>query len=304
MNITRRTISELKWPGGAKVCVTPSIVFETWSKGVAPGTNAPGGFIGGGVTVSDVRDLRAEKMIEFGGNVGATRLSEVLEREGLRGSVLLNGRAVEEYPDVVREMAEAGHEMVGHSFAQDISTYRFATPEAERENIRKTTEIIRDVTGVTATGWISPRATPSEFTAELLMDEGYEWFGDYPDDELPYLLEADDGRVLVSVPYSATPGVNDYETGVIQGGFPSDYVEQFSRTLDYLREEYEVTGRVGMVRASVHAHVYGRAFGRWAFRDAMRYAKGFDDVWIATRGEIAKAVLEQAGARDKLGSAT
>ena len=140
---------------------------------------------------------------------------------------------------------------------------------------------------MTATGWISPRATPSVFTVELLMDSGYRWFGDYPDDELPYVLEADDGRTLVSVPYSATPGVNDYETGVIQGGFPGDYVEQFARTLDYLREEYEVTGRVGMVRASVHAHVYGRAFGRWAFRDVMRYAKSFDDVWIATRGEIA-----------------
>ena len=94
-----------------------------------------------------MRDLRVEKMIEFGGNVGALRLSEVLEREGLHGSVLLNGRAVEEYPEVVRAMAAAGHEMVGHSFAQDISTYKFQTPEAERENIQKTTDIIREVTG-------------------------------------------------------------------------------------------------------------------------------------------------------------
>lgn len=63
--------------------------------------------------------------------------------------------------------------------------------------------------------------------------------------------------------------------------------------------------RPGVIRASVHAHVYGRSWGRWAFRGTIRYAKRFSDVWITTRAKLAEHVLRQyASQRDKGAIAT
>lgn len=285
------------WPDNAKVVVLPSVVFELWSEGTTPSKNIPHGFIGGGVgKLDNRRDLRVEMMIEFGGKVGMERLLELLEREDAKCSVLANGRAVDVYPDLVREYHRRGHEITGHSYAEDISSYDFNDdPELERSNICKTAAAIQRVTGEPMVGWLSPRATPSVNTLRLVAEEGLLWSGDYPDDELPQVQEVG-GKAVVTLPYSSLP-VNDYQITMTRGNPPSVYVEEFCRTLDLLRDEAAASGRPGLLRCSVHAHVYGHSWGRWAFRDVLRYARGFADVGILTRAQLARHILAQHSSR-------
>jgi len=288
------------WPNGASVVVLPSVVFELWSEGVTPGKNIPHGFIGGGVgKIDKKRDLRVEMMIEFGGKVGMERLLELLDREHALCSVLATGRAVEVYADLVREYHRRGHEIAGHSYAEDISSYDFGEEDAEneRQNIRKTADAIERVIGQRPVGWLSPRSSPSVNSLRLLAEEGLLWSGDYPDDELPEVEEVK-GKPVVKLPYSSLP-VNDYQITMTRGNPPSTYVEEFCKTLDLLREEAAETGRPGLLRCSVHAHVYGHSWGRWAFRDVIRYAKSFSDVLITTRAALAKHILGQYAAREK-----
>jgi peptidoglycan/xylan/chitin deacetylase (PgdA/CDA1 family) len=137
-------------------------VFELWSEGVTPGKNIPHGFIGGGVgKIDKKRDLRVEMMIEFGGKVGMERLLELLDREHALCSVLATGRAVEVYADLVREYHRRGHEIAGHSYAEDISSYDFGEEDAEneRQNIRKTADAIERVIGQPAV--VSERQLPA-----------------------------------------------------------------------------------------------------------------------------------------------
>jgi peptidoglycan/xylan/chitin deacetylase (PgdA/CDA1 family) len=285
-----------RWPDGARICVLPSVVFELWTEGTTPSKNIPGGFISGGVGKLDKRDLRVEKMIEFGGRVGMARLLETLEREEALCSVLATGRAVEVHAELIREYHRRGHEITGHSYAEDISSYDFDDPEEERQNIRRTAAAIESVTGERPVGWLSPRGTPSVNTLRLLAEEGFLWSGDYPDDELPYVEEIK-GRPIAVIPYSSL-AVNDYQVSLTNGNTPGIYVEEFCRTLDLLREESLATGRPGLLRCSVHAHVYGHSWGRWAFRDVLRYSRRFPDVWVTTRAELARCVLDQyRGAR-------
>ena len=237
------------------------------------------------------RDIRVEKMIEFGTKVGVQRLHEIIDREGVPVTLIANGRAIEEFPDIVREFHSRGNEICAHSYAQDTSSYEFEDAEDERRNIQKTVAVIEAVTGESPIGWESPRGTPSENTMRLLAEENFVWCGDYADDELPYVLEFDT-KPLVIVPYSGL-AVNDYPVTINQRNTPRIYFEEFSKTLDYLLEEAALTGRPGLVRAAVHAHLYGRSWGRWAFRDVIRYAKRHSDVWITTRGELARHVLAQ-----------
>lgn len=286
------------WPNGASVAVLPSVVFELWSEGTTPSKNIPHGFIGGGVgKLENRRDLRVEMMIDFGGKVGMERLLELLERENAACSVLATGRATEVYPDIVREYHRRGHEITGHSYAEDISSYDFDDSENERRNIRKTADAIERVTGERPVGWLSPRSTPSVNTLRLIAEEGLLWLGDYPDDELPRVREVD-GRPVVTLPYSSLP-VNDYQITMMRGNPPSIYVEEFCRTLDLLREEAVYTGRPGLIRCSVHAHVYGHSWGRWAFRDVIRYAKSFSDVMVTTRAALTRHILAQYAEQKK-----
>ena len=280
-------------PTNAKVALLPSVVFELWLDGQTPGKNLPGGFISANIAL-DTRDLRIEKMIEFGGRTGMWRLLEVLEQEQVRCSVLATGRACEVHSEIVQEYHRLGHEITAHSYTEDVSSYDFRDPEDERANIRRTADVIERVTGERPTGWISPRATPGEHTARLLVEEGFVWSGDYPDDELPYVMDVQ-GKRLVVLPYSGL-AVNDYQVTLVEGSWPGVYVEEFQRTLEFLLEQYRLTGRPGVLRTSVHAHVYGRSWGRWAFRDAIRCARhAGSDVWIGTRDALAKHILEQDG---------
>src|SRR3990172_4353317 len=149
----------------------PSVVFELWTEGTTPGANMPGGFISGGVKLK-LRDLRVEKMIEFGGKVGMWRLLELLDREQALCSVLTTGRSVEVYQEVIREFHKRGHEITAHGWAEDVSSYEFDDPEEERKYIRRTADAIERVTGQRPTGWLSPRATPSPNTLRLLVGGG------------------------------------------------------------------------------------------------------------------------------------
>ena len=185
-------------PNGAKVAMVSSIAMEMWSQDTTPGKNMP---ISGSVISSDMtlptRDIRVEKMIEFGARVGIKRLFEIIDREGINFTLIASGRAVEENPDIVREIYARGNEVCGHSYTQDTSSYEFTDPEAERDNIRKTADIIEKVTGERPTGWESPRSTPSDNTMRLLVEEGFTWCGDYADDELPMSLNSLASRWLL-----------------------------------------------------------------------------------------------------------
>lgn len=286
---------EFTMPDRKAVAFLPSVVFELWTEGSTPGKNMPHGVVSANIDIGK-RDLRVEMMIEFGGRVGMWRLLEVLEAEGAKCTVMATGRAVEQYPEVIREYHRLGHEICGHSYTEDVSSYDFiGDPDSERANIRRTVEAIETVTGTRPSGWLSPRATPSENTLSLLAQEGFEWCGDYNNDELPYVVEAE-GRALAILPYSGQ-AVNDYETTVIEGNWPGVYVNEFSHTLDFLLEQHERTGRPGLLRASVHAHVYGRSRGRWAYRDVLRYAAQHDEVWTGTRKQLAQDILRQHAER-------
>jgi hypothetical protein len=50
-----------------------------------------------------------------------------------------------------------------------------------------------------------------------------------------------------------------------------------------------------MIDVTVHAHVYGRPTGAWAFEAIAAKVGAMDRVWLATRGEIAAHVRRALG---------
>src|SRR4051794_34184510 len=177
----KRLPHDYRWPGGRNVAVVFNVAFEGWSDGKAPGIGPMGNPLPGGIF-----DTNALSWGHYGPVRGIERLLGVLERTKVRGSVMVSGAFAERSPKTVKSIADAGHEIVAHAYAQEIIPAKFSADE-DRAHIAKTTDLLAAAIGRKPLGWISPRGTPGADTARLLIAAGYQWQGDVFDDDRPYL---------------------------------------------------------------------------------------------------------------------
>jgi allantoinase len=154
-----------------------------------------------------------------------------------------------------------------------LADYAF-DEERERAVIRETLRVYREVCGKPAKGWLSSSLRCTLNTADI--------------DDQPYLIETRSGRNIVSIPY--TSEVNDFTVFMRQGQDVDGAFKVFKEQFDWLYRESAVSGR--FMNIGLHPHVVGQAFRIRALRDFLAYAKSFDDVWFATREEIAEWYLQ------------
>jgi peptidoglycan/xylan/chitin deacetylase (PgdA/CDA1 family) len=278
-----RLDAKFRWPGGRHVAVVLNVAYEGWSDGKAPGIGPMGNPLPAGAF-----DTNALSWGTYGATRGIERLIRALERAGRRASVMVSGVFGERTPATVRAIAEAGHEIVAHCYAQDIIPAQL-TSEQVRADIEKTTSALEAASGQRPRGWISPRGTPSAESARLLLEAGYAWQGDVFDDDRPYLQVFEEGRI-VAIPL--TMEINDLPHAMRFGRSPGQYVELFDEALGRMLDD---DGEAVMIDVTAHAHVYGRPAGAWAFEAIAAKVGSRDDVWLATKGEIAAHVRQAIG---------
>jgi len=262
-----------RWPGGKRIAVFFRVSFEWWSDGKWPGIGPMGNPLKAGVP-----DLNAVGWAEYGHRRGIHRILDVLARQDIKATINVSGIMAERYPETVRKIAEAGHEIVAHSYTMDMIP-AYLSVEEERANIVHTTELIERATGIRPKGWISPRSTPSLRSPRLLAEAGYEWHGDTLNDDLPYLVDFGD-RSIIAFPNNTE--VNDLPLYMRHGNAPKVMLEIFEHWLDCAR--HRETGPVRMDPA-IHTHVFGRSPGLFVYEDIIKVAKAANDVWIGTRSE-------------------
>lgn len=275
--MTKATIEA--WPNGARVAVMVTVLYESWSQGQVP-AHSP--MVLASPLEPGILDLQGISWAEYGGETGVWRLVEVLDRHEVKATFCTNAQVVERYPDSVRAVHAAGHEIAAHSYTQD-TLLPYLSDEEEAAMIRRCTGIIADAVGERPSGWISPRATATPRTVEFLLREGYRWHGDYNDTDLPYVVRAAGGRLAALMHSDFT------DIRVIRGS-PRDFLYVHRDTLDFLR----ASGRPEIVNLSLHAHYGGRPLIAAMFDRILAYYRSFGDVWFARHDEIADWILDTA----------
>ncbi len=269
---------DFRWPGGKRIAVIFRMAFEAWSDDHWPGISPMGNPLKPGFP-----DLNARGWAEYGYRRGVFRVLDALARHRVRATVMVCGILAERHPRIVRQIADAGHEVAAHSYTMDMMSI-YMNEEEERSNIRRNVDLIERATGKRPVGWINPRGTPSPNTARLLAEEGFEWHGDTLNDDLPYLVRFG-SKSIVALP--STMEVNDLPLTMKHGQPPSVYVENFEAWLEYARKREKGACKID---PTVHAHVFGRPAGTWAFERVMEIARKSKDIWIGTRAEVAAHV--------------
>ena len=265
----------IKLPNNAKIAVSFFVAFETFEK---YSQYREGG---------DKPDLASLAYGEYGGKAGIWRIMDVLARNQVKGTIDTNGRIAEDFPAALKELYDGGHEIVGHGWVNDTSLLSLE-PAKERELIKRTLDSLASVTGKRPVGWVSPGHRINDYTFAHFVEEGILWTGDLPGPDIPQ-HRVINGKPLVIMP--RLDYANDLSL-IFRAKNPARvYFESFKSAFDCLYAEGQA-GSPKLIDALVHAHIGGRPNIIGVFEDCIRYAKGFKDVWFATKGEIAKYYLD------------
>lgn len=104
---------------------------------------------------------------------GMDELLDLMERHGVRATCFVLGWVAERYPEVVRELHDAGHEIATHGYTHrkiyDLS------PDEFREEIRSSTALLEEITGQPVVGFRAPYFTitrQSLWALRVLAEEG------------------------------------------------------------------------------------------------------------------------------------
>ena len=266
----------LKLPNNAKIAVSFFVAFEAFDKSSQYRRHE-----------GDKPDYASLAYGEYGGKAGIWRILDVLNSNNVKGTIDTNGRIAEDFPDALKELHDAGHEVVGHGWVNDTALSSL-DQQQEKALIRRTLDAIASVTGRRPVGWVSPGHRVNEFTFGNFVDEGIYWTGDLPGPDIPQHRMVH-GKPLVIMP--RLDYANDLSLLFTHKNPARDYFDSFKAAFDCLYREGEA-GAPKLIDCLVHAHIGGRPNIIGVFEECIRYAKGFREVWFATKGEIAKYYLD------------
>jgi peptidoglycan/xylan/chitin deacetylase (PgdA/CDA1 family) len=127
----------------------------------------------------------------FAGEVGTPRLLKLFDRHRIKASWFIPGHSIETFPEQTKMIAEAGHEIGAHGYSHENPVAM--TPKQEEDVLRKSVELIEQVSGKRPRGYVAPWWEMSNVTAELLLKYGFRYdHSQSYDDFLPFYARVGD----------------------------------------------------------------------------------------------------------------
>lgn len=274
---SRQRILPDVWPTSRPIALSISVMLEGWTDDAAPGIGPMGNPLRAGVY-----DTQAKSWAEYGERAGAWRLLDVLHDVGVKAVFYVSGVLADRNAELMRAIAGAGHEVAAHAWSQHIIP-ACQSREEEHADLKRCIAALEATTGQRPRGWISPRATPSLATPELLAIERMTWLADAFDQDLPYAVETPAG-VVTAVPF--TTEVNDFPLCIRYGQPPSAFVNALGSLLEGWAE---LGNSPACLDLTAHAHVFGRPSGAIAFKQAINMGQAHARAWMTNHAELADA---------------
>ena len=273
-----------KWPDGARLAVNFVLNYEEGAENtILNGDEHSEIFIHEVPAAAPLvgrRNVNTESSYDYGARAGVWRILRIFENAGVPLTVFAVGHALAANPDVGRAFAALGHEVASHHWRW--IDYLDVPEEVEREHVRRSVEIITELTGTAPAGWYGGRTSPR--SRRLAVEAGcFRYDSDVYDDDLPHWTDVD-GTALLLVPY--TFDNNDFKFSISPGFQSGDDFEA------YLRNAFDVLYAEGatapkMMSIGLHCRVSGKPGRAGALARFVDYVTSHRDVWVCRRVEIA-----------------
>ncbi|MCP9984952.1 polysaccharide deacetylase family protein [Actinomadura madurae] len=280
--------ADVRWPDDATCCFSITVALGPTCGPI-------------GITA---RDLDTPENY-YGLHGGLDALRETLARHGMRATFAVPGVIAVLYPEIVRSLHADGHEIAAHGWChEDVSTLDRAE---ERERIRHTVAVLKEATGEQPAGWYClPRAGDkyavgaiSPHTVPLLLEEGFDYLGNSPADDVPHYWVADPAGpvAMLAMPYYypfddqfyllfPARGTGLEHADALDRNWRAEFAEQYRR------------GRAFTMNLHPHAIAWPNRLRRLdAF---LEHTAAHPGLWNATAGQCAQHWLDTYPAESTL----
>ncbi len=109
---------------------------------------------------------------EFGA-IGVERILKLLDQQGIPGTFFITGHTADTYPDSVKAIKAAGHEIGHHGYLHENPVT--LEKDEERRILERGFESLDRAAGVRPIGYRSPAWDNSPNTIELLLEFGFQY---------------------------------------------------------------------------------------------------------------------------------
>ncbi|WOE75365.1 polysaccharide deacetylase family protein [Alterisphingorhabdus coralli] len=224
----------VQWPGGKTLMVWPVISLEYFP--MVPNDDP---FRAPGHMQTAYPDYRHYTAREYGTRIGIYRLLDAFEKVGATISVAVNSAIGERYPELVKDIVDAGHEIIAHSTDMNGTIASGMDEARERELIRSSLYTLEKTTGTRPRGWLSIARSQSFNTARLLAEAGVDYMCDWVNDELPYIFTTSAGDI-VNIPLNHE--LSDRQIINVQQQSIDSYTQSIHDAADWLLQEADQHG--------------------------------------------------------------
>jgi peptidoglycan-N-acetylglucosamine deacetylase len=239
--------------------------------------------------ISSISRMTPMSHQSYGPLVGVPRILALLKRHDLEATFFVPGYSAQRYPQVVRSIAEAGHEIAHHSYFHENTVGMDEKTEAAMLDLGL--QALRDVAGVRPDGYRAPMWEMNYHTPRLLAERGFLYDSSLMDSDHPYLLavgETSAADTLVEIPVSW--GLDDWEQyAFLPGLIGSGVIESPTKALEMWTLELEAMHQLGAAFVlCCHPFLSGRPGRAAALERLVERMKSLPGLWITTVGNVAR----------------
>ncbi|MCK0177497.1 polysaccharide deacetylase [Mycolicibacterium sp. F2034L] len=272
-------MTELRWPDG-KVAAA-AFTFDVDAESAVL-WGPPGNLEAVGARMS-VMSHQA-----YGPLVGIPRILDLLERHQIPSTFFVPGHTADRYPDAIRSIVAAGHEIAHHGYLHEQPTA--LTLEEEIDVIDRGLAALADVAGVRPVGYRAPMWDLSWRTPALLAERGFLFDSSLMDADHPYELAVPGHDPLVEIPIQWA--LDDWEQYCFLPDISgSGLIESPRKARELWQLEFDGLRRAGGCWVLTnHPFLTGRTSRAAELDDLMRYVLDHGDVWTTNLGAIAEHV--------------
>jgi peptidoglycan-N-acetylglucosamine deacetylase len=130
----------------------------------------------------------------YGPEVGVPRLLRILDECQIRSTFFVPGYTARRYPEAIKAIAASGHEIAHHGYMHEPLAGKSLAEEAKL--LDQGLAALRDVAGVTPSGYRAPFWEINWHTPGLLAERGFLYDSSLMNSDLPYELATSDGPVV------------------------------------------------------------------------------------------------------------
>jgi peptidoglycan-N-acetylglucosamine deacetylase len=226
----------------------------------------------------------------YGPNVAIPLILDLLHRRGLFATFFIPSWTIDNYREVVRAIADAGHEIGHHGYIHEHPT-NLSLAEEEAVLVGGIQTIER-VTGERPAGYRSPAWEFSSNTVELLTRYEFSYSSNLMSDIVPFRHQGTD---LIELPVQWI--IDDAPFFYYKAGGQRP-ISSAANVYQVWTEEFEGIYRLGgLFNLTMHPQLIGRPGRLLMLERVIDYIEQCPDIWFATGSEVASYWRESHSVR-------